>query len=167
MSFAIFDVTAWPWYRDEQMGSKAKLWVLDDIGQRWLFKERRHDHGEDWAEKISCEIAGLLGISHAKIELASREGKAGIIALDFLHNRRSIQLMHGNELLVQADASYPAKGPNFRITQHTVDRALAVLEQAFITLGAYKGRPAGIRTVPEEFVGYHAGRVGWQYRSAP
>ena len=72
MSFPLFDVTAWPWYRDEQMGSKAKLWVLDDEGQRWLFKERRHDHGEDWAEKIAAETAALLGILHARIELASR-----------------------------------------------------------------------------------------------
>jgi hypothetical protein len=154
MPFTIFDVTAWPWYRDEQMGSKAKLWVLDATGQRWLYKERRHDHGEDWAEKLAAEIATLLGLSHARIELANREGKAGIIALDFLANRRSVQLMHGNELLVQADANYPAKGPNFTTTEHTVDRALAVLQQKFITLGAFSARPPGIATVSEEFIGY-------------
>jgi len=154
MPYPIIDVTAWPWYRDEQMGSKAKLWVLDDKGQRWLFKERRHDHGEDWAEKLAAEIAELLGISHARIELASREEKAGIIALDFLTNRRSVQLMHGNELLVQAVANYPAKGPNFTTTEHTVERALAVLQQKFIALGAFKGCPAGITAAAEEFVGY-------------
>jgi hypothetical protein len=154
MPFSIIDVTAWPWYRDEQMGSKAKLWVLDDQGRRWLFKERRHDHGEDWAEKIAAETAALLGISHAKIELAGREEKAGIIALDFLANRSSIQLMHGNELLVQEDANYPAKGPNFRTPQHTVDKALAVLQQNFISLSRFQARPSGITSVPAEFVGY-------------
>jgi len=154
MPFPIIDVTDWPWNRDEQMGSKAKLWVLDQTSQRWLFKERRHDHGEDWAEKIAAETATILGLPHARIELATREGRPGIITKDFLASRAAVQLLHGNELLVQADATYPAQGPNFKTTQHTVDKALAVLRQDFISLGVFPDRPAGITTPPEEFVGY-------------
>jgi hypothetical protein len=154
MPFPVIDATDWSWTRDEQMGSKAKLWVLDPDGQRWLFKERRHEHGEDWAEKLAAEIAALIGIPHADVELAVRAGVAGIISKDFLASRAVFHLMHGNELLVQADATYQAKGANFRMSQHTVDKALAVLRQDFITLGVFPDRPTGVTTAPEEFVGY-------------
>jgi hypothetical protein len=154
MSYPVVDVTDWPWTRDEQMGSKAKLWVRDDVGNRWLFKERRHDHGEDWAEKISAELASLLGIQHVEIELATRAGRPGVISKSFLIDHDAYQLEHGNALLFKADATYPVAGPNFKTTEHTIDRALAVLGQDFITLGVFIGRPAGITTVPDQFVGY-------------
>jgi hypothetical protein len=154
MPFSIVNVSTWSAYRDEQMGSKTKLWVLDEQNRRWLFKERRHQHGEDWSEKLAAEIAETLGIRHAAVEIAARNQVAGSISLDFLGSRSSIQLMHGNELLVQLDSSYPAKGANFRISQHTVDKALSVLRQDFISLGVNPQRPAGITSPVAEFVGY-------------
>ena len=154
MPFSIVNVSTWPAYRDEQMGSKPKLWVLDESERRWLFKERRSRHGEDWSEKLAAEIADLLGIRHAVVEIAVRNDVAGSISLDFLESRQAVQLMHGNELLVQLDSTYPAKGPNFKVTQHTVDKALAILRQDFITLGVNPKRPAGITTPTAEFVGY-------------
>src|SRR4051812_5168203 len=139
MPFPIIDVSDWPWNLDEPIGSKSKLWVLNpEQRRRWLFKERRHDHGEDWSEKVAAEVAELLGINHAIVEMATRDGKAGVISLDFVAGRATkARFSHGNELLAQIDPSYPATGDNFRTNQHTVDRALAVLQQDFITLGVY------------------------------
>jgi hypothetical protein len=42
----------------ESSVSKQKFWFSD--GQL-LFKEAREHSGEDWAEKISAEVARLLG----------------------------------------------------------------------------------------------------------
>ncbi|MCP9861400.1 HipA domain-containing protein [Cyanobium sp. Cruz-8H5] len=155
MPFAVRNVSDWSAYQDEQMGSKTKLWVLDHAGQRWLFKERRHDHGEDWAEKLVAEVAELLGIHHAVVELTQRNGIAGVISRDFLDPGREFrQLMHGNELLVQRFDSYQPHGPNFTTNQHTVSRALSVLQQDFIVLGVNPRRPPGISSAVAEFVGY-------------
>lgn len=155
MPYSIVDVSDWPWNRDEQIGSKAKLWVLDPDRRRWLFKERRHDHGEDWSEKAAAEVAELLGINHAVVEIATRQGKAGVISLDFLTARDSpVRLMHGNELLARHELNYPGAGDDVRTNQHTLDRALAVLQQDFITLGVCPIRPGFVSTAIDEFVGY-------------
>jgi len=53
MSSQTIDISQWPWYGIEQMGTKVKRWVLnpdDPKRRRWLFKERRNDHGEDWSD---------------------------------------------------------------------------------------------------------------------
>lgn len=53
----------------EQMGSKPKFWFRrpeDELP--WLFKFSRERTGEDWAEKISAEIADTLQIPAARVE---------------------------------------------------------------------------------------------------
>lgn len=59
----------------EQMGTKAKFWFHADGGERTLFKEGRLGTGENWAEKICCELARHLGLPHAEYELARWKGK--------------------------------------------------------------------------------------------
>ena len=56
----------------EDMGSKDKFWYLHPTEEEgyWLFKYPRCNTGEHWAEKIAAEVADLLGISHARVELA-------------------------------------------------------------------------------------------------
>ena len=64
--------------RDEPMGTQPKLWFT--LGAvRWLFKskEQRPLAGQDWAEKIAGELADVLGIPHAHIELAAYRGWRG------------------------------------------------------------------------------------------
>jgi len=45
----------------EEMGSKVKFWTVNEQGHEWLFKKARANTGEHWAEKVACELAGLLG----------------------------------------------------------------------------------------------------------
>ena len=57
---------------EEMMGSKNKFWYLDPMEEEeyWLFKYPRCNTGEHWAEKIAAEVAALLEIPHARVELA-------------------------------------------------------------------------------------------------
>jgi hypothetical protein len=54
----------------EQLGTKTKFWYRDAQGVLTLFKAEERGTGEDWAEKIACELAELLGIPHVHYELA-------------------------------------------------------------------------------------------------
>ena len=56
----------------EGMGTKDKFWYRDPrTGRRWLFKYPRKGTGEHWAEKITGEVAALLNIDHATVELVT------------------------------------------------------------------------------------------------
>ena len=51
----------------ETLGAKPKFWF--DNRSR-LFKAEVRGTGEDWAEKIACELCGLLGLPHVHYDLA-------------------------------------------------------------------------------------------------
>jgi hypothetical protein len=40
----------------EQLGSKRKFWFVGADGTPVLFKEGRPNTGENWAEKVACEL---------------------------------------------------------------------------------------------------------------
>jgi hypothetical protein len=101
--YEIIDIDPFTHREHEQMGSKAKFWCR--IGtEKWLFKQCRPGTGEDWAEKIAAEVAALLGLPHARVELAALGETRGSISLDFAAGS---DLIHGNELLWRLDPSYP------------------------------------------------------------
>ena len=56
---------------DEPLGSKEKFWRVRSDGAIWLFKKPRPGTGEAWAEKIAYEIATLIGVSCAEVQLAN------------------------------------------------------------------------------------------------
>jgi len=70
--------TVWP----DELGSKKKFWYqpIEDPGSLWLFKYPHGGAGQHWAEKISAEVASLLQIPHATVELATYKGSYGSIA---------------------------------------------------------------------------------------
>lgn len=51
----------------EQLGSKDKFWYDE---RQYLFKARRRNTGEDWAEVVAAQIADRLGLPHARYDLA-------------------------------------------------------------------------------------------------
>jgi hypothetical protein len=139
----------------EQMGTKRKFWFRRN-GERWLFKYNRHGHGEDWSEKIAAECASLLGLPHARVELAVYKDEHGIICPRFLSSRHKQQLVHGNELIVEVvDPAYPC-AENFKVTEHTINRAMELLlrkDQA-VRLPLDWEAPAGVVAAADLFVGY-------------
>jgi hypothetical protein len=154
--YPIFDTSSWVIDRVEQMGSKKKLWLFHPTnGRRWLFKENRQGTGEDWSEKIAAEMAAAMTLPHANVELAIHDGVVGAISQDFISDRHTAQLVHGNELIIElGDAAYPAKRQRYRVSEHTVSRVLAVLQNDFIALPTGTKLPAAIGSAPELFVGY-------------
>lgn len=118
----------------EAMGSKDKFWYRrpGEEGEEkvaWLFKYPQPNTGQHWAEKIAAEVAGLLGISHAKVELATFQEKRGSVTKSFA--RGSQELVHGNQLLEGIVHGYdPAK--KFHQSSHTLANIWEVMDWVFV-----------------------------------
>ncbi len=109
--FPIFNVEPEPAFdpeRIESMGSKEKFWFRfpedEESGPDWLFKYPRSNSGEHWAEKIAAEMAYVLEIPHAEVELATCKDVRGSIARSFLQSGQS--LIHGNECISDVVSFY-------------------------------------------------------------
>ena len=123
--------------QDEAMGTKRKHWfVRDELRgsrrylSRWLFKYSQEGTGQDWAEKIACELADRLDLPHAQVELASYHGYRGCMVKSVLTSHARDVLVHGNELLWEFDPTYEKdqRSPS----THTVGRVLATLDDCNI-----------------------------------
>lgn len=90
MTYPIVDVSAWTVVVEEQLGASEKVWLAAPglprtPENRWLFKpvtlhSNGHAQGGDWAEKISAELAKLIGIPSATVELGVRDGRTGTLS---------------------------------------------------------------------------------------
>ena len=115
----------------EEMGSKSKFWYLQqgDTESYWLFKCPRPGRGEHWAEKIAAEVAGLLEIPCARVELAMFQGAQGSATESLTgHNR---VLIHGNEVLSRALPDYDSRERNFHSVDHTLENIHLALDRTF------------------------------------
>ena len=114
----------------EDVGGKEKFWYRgpdDDVA--WLFKYPRPNSGEHWAEKIAAEIAELLGISCARVELAVFGGTRGSASESFLdHNE---ELLLGNQILSTHVDYYDPDLRRFEQSQHTLDNIWKSFERVF------------------------------------
>lgn len=88
----------------ERLGTKAKEWYRDAEGALVLFKEGRIGTGENWAEKVCCEICRLLNLPHAEYELARWGDREGVVSPTFVPSDG--RLIHGNELLAKIHEDY-------------------------------------------------------------
>lgn len=115
--------------RFESLGSKPKFWFrMADDPRPWLFKFARPNTGEDWAEKISAELAAVLGLPHATIELATFLGTRGSASPDFVPD--DSDLIHGNEILAGHILGYDA-GKKFGQSDHTFGRIVSAFYSIF------------------------------------
>ena len=115
----------------EDMGSKEKFWFAwpEENEAYWLFKYPRVGRGEHWAEKIAAEVAGLLEVSFARVELAVFRGDRGSAAETIAGNY--LELVHGNEVLENAFPPYDSKDRNFHLSDHTLENIWLALDGAF------------------------------------
>jgi len=140
----------------EPLGTKRKFWYRDDKHRRLLFKAEERGTGEDWAEKIACELAGLLGLPHVSYELAEevKTGTPGVVCETF--TPRPLVLVLGNELLLARDPAYPgAQGQRYKVRQHTVEAVAEVVQSLHLPLPGYgENVPPGVSSALDVFVGY-------------
>ena len=117
----------------EPMGTKRKYWLDVDAGpdssKKWLFKVPRDGTGEHWAEKAGYELAKLIELPAARIELATLvledQPINGTASLSFTPNQ--VSLIHGNEMLQRLFPDYD-KEKRYSQKQHRIDSIFAVLE---------------------------------------
>ena len=133
--YAVFSISSDQIVGDEQLGSKEKFWFRYE-GKRWLFKEVRVIEksgvvvptGEDWAEKVAAEVAILLNIPAATVELADFKGRWGCASLNFTTPAQ--QLMHGNEVMAGYLQGYDPE-MRFQQSSHTVENIIKAIRAMF------------------------------------
>lgn len=119
----------------EEMGSKRKGWVqVGADSTPWLFKYARLSNGEvtgeHWAEKIAAELAELLKIPHAQVDLATLDGAVGCISRRFAElSRPGTELIHGNDLLGGAVLGYDRTGRRAQ-PDHTIENIAKAVTSA-------------------------------------
>ena len=153
--YKIFEVPANSAESSEQLGTKFKIWYRDpDYGQM-LVKEGRPGTGENWAEKIACELAGELGIPHAHYEFATYQDKQGVVTRMLVE--RGARLIHGNELLTSYAIDYDSEQSKiYRRRNHTLRRVLGYFRRSTNLIGAPYGfkRTEHIKDALDVFIGY-------------
>ena len=114
----------------EEMGSKDKFWYLHtDEQEHWLFKYPRSSTGEHWAEKIAAEVADLLAIPHARVELAIFGEDRGSVTESFV--QEGYELIHGNQMLARVVQGYDLRR-TFHQSSHTLANIWRVMDRVFI-----------------------------------
>jgi len=110
--FDVWDVSAWEIFSDETEGVEEKWWLIHpDTGDRWLFKppvvKCEFQQGEDWAERVSTQLARVIGVPCADVELAHRGGRRGSLSRNLQPAGWDIQ--PGQLLLAEFDPDYVSK----------------------------------------------------------
>ena len=142
----------------EYLGTKRKFWFTLNK-KRYLFKAEERGTGEDWAEKIVCELSRRIGLPHVEYELAHEyEGfraiQPGVICPSFAS--RPLALVMGNQLLFQRDPNYPAEKENkYGVREYTVDAVAATVSGLEPPAPIWmQGTPEGIAGAIDVFCGY-------------
>jgi hypothetical protein len=136
----------------EQLGTKRKFWYRDE-GQRFvLFKEGRPNTGENWAEKVNCEICGLLALPHALYDFAKWRDHDGVVTPKFLSE--DSRLVLGNELLAKLIKDY-VHTSRYQARQHTVQVVMSIMRWPELGLPEGYVSPDPAITKPADvFIGY-------------
>ncbi|MBK9119794.1 MAG: phosphatidylinositol kinase [Phycisphaerales bacterium] len=139
----------------EPLGTKRKYWYRDG-SRRMLFKAEERGTGEDWAEKLACELAALLALPHVTYNLAEEldSQTPGVVCESCAPPPRSLHL--GNQLLLALDPSYPAaEGQRYKVRAHTVGAVADALRLIQPPPEAWMADvPAGIASALDVFTGY-------------
>jgi len=135
----------------EQLGTKTKYW-LHKNNKRYLLKIGRANTGENWAEKVACELCGLLGLPHAHYDFAVwRKHKCVICETIVPKDGRLIMV---NELLSEVHINYPTQ-QRYQVSDHTIGRIAGLLNSSEVLLPLGWTPPGvGVNNAFDVFVGY-------------
>lgn len=134
----------------EQLGTKTKYWLHID-NKPYLLKIGRANTGENWAEKVACELCALLGLPHAHYELALWKQNKSVICETIVP--QDGRLVMGNELLSEIHTNYPTQ--QRIVKDHTFGRIASLLNSPEYLLPLDWEPPGvGISNALDVFVGY-------------
>jgi len=102
--------------KDEDEGvTEGKEWILTKDGRRALFKPNQDKYKYSHiCEKVTYELAKILGIPCAETEIAERNGKLGILSYDFLEDGDDFS--DGNRIIVNSNGNH-----NMNITKESLE----------------------------------------------
>ena len=151
--FEVLDISkGYEFEEFEQLGTKAKCWVIDANETKFLFKQGRKNTGENWAEVVACEIAEILGLPHATYHLAlDSDDKAGVLTKSFVPPNG--RLVHGNELLLNISKSPVERRRRSSMKKHSITRVRAVTRKRPLVPIGWTPIP-GVESAEEVFCGY-------------
>ena len=147
--FPVLDVSAWEPIENEVLGQNPKVWLRapggSDRQSDWLFKpvvtppSTGLTQGEDWAEKIVSELAVMLGVPCAEVQLARRSGLRGSISRNIVPAEWSLIL--GSDLLRAKEGSYVSgrRIRRYRCAWHTPTITRAASDSTCATPSAPSG----------------------------
>lgn len=141
----------------EQQGTKTKYWIRLE-GEHLLFKIGRKNTGENWAEKVACELCELLGLPHAHYDFAVWKHQKGVVSKIVVpvdeEGRVIGRLIIGNELLSIIDSNYPVE-TKYGLKKHRLGRISALLKRQIIQLPINWTAPSPvINRAIDVFLGY-------------
>ncbi|HEY9730906.1 MAG TPA: hypothetical protein V6C89_03290 [Drouetiella sp.] len=117
----------------------------------WLVKYPLKSSLEVWSEKVAAELCGLLGLPHARYELASHAGQPCVISESMVKGHGE-QLLVGNEMLgIPKDAATAARRKESK-TLHTIANLKASTSGTFTPAGW--SAPNCITMGTHVFIGY-------------
>lgn len=161
--FPVYDITGIDLSDFEQMGTKQKFWFFEDEDKdkMLLFKatvakdnngNKIQRHGEDWAEKIVCEIAKVLKIPCANYELGICNGQFGVISENFV--QKGQEMVHGNELVAHVISVLGEKPVEKRNKGHRLYRVALVLMDVVVNKPLGWDSLPNIKSALDFFCGY-------------
>jgi hypothetical protein len=135
----------------EQLGTKAKHWMIDGAGNKFLFKQGREKTGENWAEVVAFNIASKLEMPCAGYHLAIENGIAGVLSNSFVP--KDGRLIHGNELIGNISSNPADRRKRHSMRQHVLSTVRALTK-------TLPSKPLGwdsfskVKSAEEIFCGY-------------
>ena len=113
------------------MGARRKFWFrLPHDEQPWLYKFTRENTGEDWSEKVASEVAHLLKIPAATVELAMFMKRRGCASRSFVETKKGFDLIHGSELMAGRVLGYDRSKQRHQ-SDHCIPNILKAIEETF------------------------------------
>jgi hypothetical protein len=138
----------------EQLGTKTKFWFYNDGGTfPQLFKIGRLGTGENWSEKVTSELAKLIGIPSASYEFAEWQNEQGVATPSFVPENG--RLIHGNEILAKSMGNYETN-KFYKVRDYTINSVIGVLKLLKDNVSLPIGYDANddIQDIGDLFVGY-------------
>lgn len=142
----------------ETLGAKRKFWFRQDDRQV-LFKAEMRGTGEDWAEKIVCELCRLLGLPHVHYELAHEyDGDTarwpGVVCDSCAPGKLSLIL--GNQLLLAIGLDYPTdEERKYKVSHHTVNAVVDAMRIVSVPAADWMlDAPFDATSALDIFIGY-------------
>lgn len=143
----------------EDVGGKPKFWFTDEsFPTGAMFKHKRHGTGEDWSEKVACELCRTIGLPHAEYHLATCVGGPsefhpdGTLSPNF--SPKLGRLVLGNEFLGRmAKTTTPER--RFHSNRNTLRAIETVMRLPMIDIPDHPASlPALVETALDVLIGY-------------